>query len=93
MGAMLWCYADYDPAIWATPPLDEAPHERTFGLWRADGTPKPAVAEIAAFAGQDRLEPAPHDWTDVDEREYWREPGAHLGRLYRRYRERPMPVW
>ena len=91
VGAMLWCYTEYDPAIWAAPPLDEAPHERAFGLWRADGTPKPAVAGIAAFAGGGRLEPPPHDWIDVDQGEYWREPGAHLARLYRRYRERPAP--
>jgi endo-1,4-beta-mannosidase len=89
MGAMLWCYADYDPALWAAPPLDEAPHERTFGLWRADGTPKPAVAEIAGFAGRGRLESPSHGWIDVDQGEYWRDPGAHLARLYGRYRSRP----
>ena len=33
LGAMLWCYSDYDPALWESPPLDLAPHERTFGLW------------------------------------------------------------
>ena len=38
-GAMLWCYTDYDQAIWADPPLDLAVHERSFGLWRADGSP------------------------------------------------------
>jgi endo-1,4-beta-mannosidase len=92
VGAMLWCYADYDPAIWAAPPLDEAPHERTFGLWRADGTPKPAVDEVAAFAGQVRVEPGPSDWIDVGQQDYWRDPGAHLARLYRRFRERPRPV-
>jgi endo-1,4-beta-mannosidase len=91
VGSMLWCYADYDPDLWAAPPLDEAPHERSFGLWRADGTPKPAVAEVAAFAGRVRLEPGPHDWIDIDEGEYWREPGAHLARLYGRYRRRPVP--
>jgi endo-1,4-beta-mannosidase len=89
VGAMLWCYADYDPALWAAPPLDEAPHERTFGLWRADGTPKPAVAEIAGFAGRGRLESPSHGWIDVDQGEYWRDPGAHLARLYGRYRSRP----
>jgi endo-1,4-beta-mannosidase len=92
VGAMLWCYADYDPAIWGAPPLDEAGHERTFGLWRSDGTPKPAVDEVAAFAGRARVEPRPNDWIDVDRPDYWREPSAHLARLYRRYRERTQPV-
>ncbi len=92
VGAMLWCYADYDPAIWGAPPLDEARHERTFGLWRSDGTPKPAVDEVAAFAGRARVEPRRNDWIDVDRPDYWREPSAHLARLYRRYRERTQPV-
>ena len=87
VGSMLWCFADYDPAIWADPPLDEAPHERTFGLWRADATPKPAVAEIAAFAGRTRFEARRNDWIDIERHEYWRDPGAHLARLYVRYRE------
>ena len=89
---MLWCYADYDPAIWAVPPLDEAPHERTFGLWRADGTPKPVVDEVTAAAGRIRLEARSTEWIDVDQDDYWREPATHLARLYRRYRERPGPV-
>ena len=54
LGALLWCYSDYDPALWENPPFDLAPHERTFGLWRADGSPKPAVAAIAAFVGAER---------------------------------------
>ena len=31
--------------LWNDPPLDEAPWERWFGLWRADGSPKPAVGK------------------------------------------------
>jgi endo-1,4-beta-mannosidase len=92
LGAMLWCYADYDPAIWAVPPLDEAPHERTFGLWHADGTPKPAVDEVTAAAGRIRLEARPPEWIDVDQDDYWREPATHLARLYARYRDRLRPV-
>ncbi len=56
-GAMLWCYGDYDPRIWTDPPLDEAVHERSFGLWRADGSAKPAVGVVGAFAGATRSAP------------------------------------
>ena len=49
VGAMLWCYTDYDSAIWHDPPLDLAVHERSFGLWRADGSPKPSVAVVEAI--------------------------------------------
>jgi endo-1,4-beta-mannosidase len=87
-GAMLWCYSDYDPALQRTPPFDLAPHERSFGLWRADGSPKPSAEVVAAFAGAkccvaDHADP----WLDIERREFVRSPGAHLVRLYRRCRD------
>lgn len=89
LGAMLWCYADYAPSTWADPPLDEAIHERSFGLWRADGSAKPALAAVEAFDGAARRDP-PHDddWIDIDADEFTASPGLHVPRLYRRYRER-----
>jgi endo-1,4-beta-mannosidase len=88
-GAMLWCYTDYDPAIWAKPPLDIALHERSFGLWRADGSPKPAVAAIQAFAGTTRLDVfEDQGWIDIHPDEFYADPRGHLPRLYRRYRQK-----
>ncbi len=87
MGAMVWCHADYAPAIWSEPPLDDAPHERSFGLWRADGSAKPAVQAVTAFAGNSRIDAPDDDWIDVDQERYWREPSTQLPRLYRRYRD------
>jgi endo-1,4-beta-mannosidase len=88
LGALLWCYSDYDPALWESPPFDLAPHERSFGLWRADGSPKPAVAAIAAFVGAARCTAAQADaWIDIDRDEFRLDPRAQLPRLYRRYRE------
>jgi endo-1,4-beta-mannosidase len=84
-GAMLWCYADYDPRTWNDPPLDRAMHERSFGLWRADGSPKPAVNVVPAFAGAARLTPPDDTWIDVDPDRYWEQPGVELPRLYRRF--------
>jgi endo-1,4-beta-mannosidase len=87
--AMLWCYTDYDPAIWAKPPLDLALHERSFGLWRSDGSPKPAVAAVHAFTGTTRLDVADdHAWIDIGPEEFYSAPSLHLPRLYRRYRYR-----
>jgi endo-1,4-beta-mannosidase len=91
-GAMLWCYSDYAEAIWGLPPLDLAVHERSFGLWRADASPKPAVAVVEAFAKR-RVAPRAVDsiaaptWIDVDADEFYRAPGSELPRLYRRYCE------
>ena len=85
---MLWCYADYDPATWSDPPLDEAVHERSFGLWRADGSAKPAVDVVGAFAGTTRsAPPEPSGWIDIDPDRYWRRPGIELPRLYGRFKD------
>ena len=88
LGALLWCYSDYDPAVWQKPPFDVAPHERTFGLWRSDGSPKPAVAAVSTFAGAELCTPEGSDgWIDISRDEFRVNPGAQLPRLYRRYRE------
>jgi endo-1,4-beta-mannosidase len=88
VGAMLWCYSDYDPAIWNSPPLDLAPHERSFGLWRADGSPKPSVAAVTAFVGAERMDAGEADaWIDIHRDEFLLNPRTQLPRLYRRYRE------
>jgi hypothetical protein len=87
VGAMLWCYSDYDPAIWDEPPLDLALHERSFGLWRANGSPKPSVAVVEAFAGAPRLAgPGDYAWIDLEPEEFLVDPGVELPRLYGLYR-------
>ncbi len=87
-GAMLWCYTDYAPAIWVKPPLDIATHERSFGVWRADGSPKPSVEIVEAFAGSDRTDaPDSYEWMDIEPDEFWEDSAKHISRLYGRYRE------
>ena len=86
---MLWCFADYAPATWHVPPLDEARHERSFGLWRSDGSAKPALDAVAAFVGSVRQgDLRDHAWIDIDADEFDRDPGRHIRRLYWRYRGR-----
>lgn len=87
-GAMLWCYTDYDPAIWANPPLDVAIHERSFGLWRADGSPKRSVEAIEAFVGVERIDsPSTQEWIDISPAEFMENQATSLTRLYGRYRD------
>jgi endo-1,4-beta-mannosidase len=87
IGALLWCFADYAPSLHSAPPLDLASHERTFGLWHADGSPKPAVAELTARSGlARRLVTAPGAWLDIDEETFASDRRTHLARLYARYR-------
>ena len=85
-GAMLWCFTDYARETWTDPPLDEAAHERSFGLWRADGSPKPALTAVGAAAGGTRSTSASDGWIDIDPDRFWRRPRAELRRLYERYR-------
>lgn len=89
MGAMLWCYGDYAKWLWSWPPLDSTEHERYFGLWRADHSPKPAVAEIKRFEAIERLQPFDDfGWIDIEPREFYRNPRVNLAKLYARFRER-----
>lgn len=86
-GAMLWCANDYIPAIWNDPPLDEATHERSFGLWRSDGSPKPSVDVVAAHRGLEVLAAlTDRPWIDIEPREFYTGRRSHLPRLYQQYR-------
>jgi endo-1,4-beta-mannosidase len=54
LGAYWWCWADYADELRGTPPFDQAEHELSFGIVRADGTAKPVAAALAAFAREAR---------------------------------------
>jgi endo-1,4-beta-mannosidase len=87
IGALLWCFADYATSLHSAPPFDLATHERTFGLWHTDGSPKPAVAELTARARRKRqVSTAPGPWLDIDEETFAADRRMHLARLYGRYR-------
>jgi len=85
MGAMLWCFSDYAATLFASAPLDSSVHERTFGLWRADGAPKPAVAAVSARSNRHRRAPSSVSWVDIGPEEFVADRKAQLARLYRRY--------
>lgn len=89
MGAMAWCYGDYDPRLWSRPPCDEKVHERFFGLFRYDGSAKPAVAVMREFLGLHRVEGEPDtNWIDIPREVYYQHPGEHIKRLYQRFKRR-----
>ena len=85
-GAFMWCFADYDPALWDRPPCDErgAKHERHFGLVRPDGSLKPHTVAIRAFADSRPMVSAPTKTVslDVTPDEYYLDPTGHARRLY-----------
>jgi endo-1,4-beta-mannosidase len=89
-GALMWCYSDYVPSLFDQPPFDRAPHERTFGLFRADGSAKSTVSEVRGFSRRRPLvEASPRvqteDFIDVTIEEYFNAPQRHLQRLFHRY--------
>jgi endo-1,4-beta-mannosidase len=89
-GGLVWCFADYDRSIWADPPLDRAPHERHFGLWRADGSAKPAARALADWGGRDRVPRASPTWlAREDPASFYDAPRETLIRLYAASRGEP----
>ena len=88
-GALLWCYSDYREALWKDPPLDLAAHERFFGLWRNDGSAKPAVQAVTELAGKTTLATFGEDpaWIDIPKSDFYVSPRNHLRRLYQKFRE------
>lgn len=61
LGAYWWCWADYAADVCDERPSDRAPHERTFGIVRSDGSEKPVAVALAAFARQRRTVVEPND--------------------------------
>ena len=89
IGAFCWCFPDYDPAIWDRPPCDLQPFERFFGLWRADGSLKPAGQVVRDFI---RTKPTVRAAEKavvlpVTPDEYYRDPWNIQKRLYAEFGE------
>lgn len=85
-GAMLWCFGDYDKKLWPEPPLDEAVHERFFGLWRSDYSPKPALFAVTNFGNAAVCEQRDDlGWLDVTPEEFYLNPSESLRRLYQAF--------
>jgi endo-1,4-beta-mannosidase len=84
-GALLWCFADYVPELWDSPPCDEARHERFFGLVRADGSLKPHAAVLQAFAATApvcRTENIRRIAEPISAEDFYRNPREQTVRLY-----------
>ncbi len=87
-GALLWCFADYVPELWNSPPCDESRHERFFGLIRHDGTLKPHAAVIRDFAASEpRVLDTPRRTVTlaIGPEDYYRNPMTHIVDLYQQF--------
>ncbi len=74
LGAMLWCYGDYaEPSGPILPGRGD--RERWFGLWRADGSPKPAVSRGDLLrTHRTGIASASLPWIDIDRKEFYTRP-------------------
>jgi endo-1,4-beta-mannosidase len=88
LGAFAWCFADYDRSLWDKPPCDVVIHERSFGLFRADGTLKPAGEAVKAFAATRPVVREAERRVELgcDAERWYREAWGRLGRLYREWK-------
>lgn len=94
MGAMAWCFADYQASLWNKPPLQDNLHERYFGLFRADGSAKTAVKVWQDFAAEYSPESESKSsqnylpWlTGVNPDEFYDHPRENLALLFKRYKD------
>jgi endo-1,4-beta-mannosidase len=84
LGAFAWCFGDYAPRLWDRPPCDLQPHERFFGLYRANGTLKPMGSVVRDFAATSpTVQPAERPMSlDITPDEFYADPQRHLPGLY-----------
>ena len=90
-GAMAWCYGDYHPSLWDRSPLKDNPHERHFGLFRHDGSPRPAVQAFGEFAtgwpqaGGQKTDADADAWLQDEDRErYYDSPSDRAAQALRK---------
>lgn len=87
-GALLWCFADYAPELWDSPPCDVARHERHFGLVRPDGSLKPHAEVLRAFAATDpqvRRQDARQIASPPSPEQFYADPMRELLRCYEQF--------
>lgn len=90
MGALAWCYSDYAPDLWASPPLRQNIHERYFGLFHHDNTSKPAAATWAQLPITPGIEADNNDQSWLQgfyKDEFYVNPQVNLKKMYSTYQE------
>jgi len=87
LGALWWCWADYDAALATLPPFDRAQHELHFGIVRNDGSLKPVAQALQRMASEQRsVLPTPP--AIVSEAAYYASLPSGIEHDYRRYCQR-----
>ncbi len=90
LGAWAWCYGDYSPALWDKTPLKQNYHERYFGLFRHDASPKPAAQvfkDIGELKINYRSEETPIWLQTFNRDEFYFNPLENLKTIYQAYKK------
>lgn len=88
IGALAWCYGDYDPILWDSPPLNEFVRERYFGIFNWYGSPKKPAEALARFPRRNTNKMPFWDWIDINLEDYYKNPFKNLKRLYKNFKGR-----
>jgi hypothetical protein len=86
-GALARSFFDYDSSLWDRPPLENGMAERYGGLFRVDGSAKPAARMIRDYPRERKVPELSWDWVDIRPEDYSHNPQAQISRLYRRFKE------
>ncbi len=92
LGGMAWCFADYSPDLWELPPLKNNLHERYFGLFRHDGTPKPIVNAFKEDPVKRQMTPRARKEAlfeylkNIDRDHFYDQPRETIARLFAEYK-------
>ena len=85
LGGYWWCWADYVDELSNKPPFDTAPHQRTYGIVRSDGTEKPVAAVLRSFAREQREVLPSEDMPMISSAYYYRTLPKSAHTLYEAY--------
>lgn len=86
-GAFLWCFADYAESLWNLPPFDKSIHERFFGIFRDDGSPKRSLNAVQKFLSRKKeIREVGFDWIDISSEDFYKSPRENLIYLFQRFK-------
>ncbi len=85
IGALWWCWADYDSSLADLPPFDRAKHELHFGMIRNDGSYKPVATKLADIAKR-AWHAEPQQAPIANETEFYASLPGSINALYHHYR-------
>lgn len=92
--ALAWCYSDYAPSLWTLPPLDQNIHERYFGLFHYDGSPKKNLTAFKEVNWKKYTSGSKYDlgWLqNYSPDRYYDQPLDHLTAMFSLY-QKSLPV-